>query len=90
MICASNSADGGAYLTSRRRVRAPQSLLKILPTSLPPAISDNDMMHDGSLDVGALLLAKLYRKVDLPKMIRIAPGHFHFSVFIRSSDLTNR
>ena len=43
--------------------------LKVLYTS---GYSENAMIHDGHLDPGVLLLAKLYRKVDRARMIRVA------------------
>lgn len=43
--------------------------LKILYTS---GYSESAMVHDGNLDVGVLMLAKPYRKIDLAKMIRAA------------------
>ncbi len=43
--------------------------LKVLYTS---GYTQDTMVHDGRLDVGVLLLAKPYRKIDLAKMIRAA------------------
>jgi CheY-like chemotaxis protein len=43
--------------------------LRVLYTS---GDGENDTVHQGSLDAGAPLLAKPYRKVELAKMIRIA------------------
>jgi hypothetical protein len=39
-------------------------------------LSRGSMMHDGSLDAGARLPAKPYRKIDPAKMIRIARPFF--------------
>jgi CheY-like chemotaxis protein len=46
-----------------------RSSLKVLYTS---GYSKSTMLLDGFLDVGALLLAKPYRRADLAKMIRTA------------------
>jgi hypothetical protein len=43
--------------------------LRVLYTS---GDGENDTVHQGSLDAGAPLLAKPYRKAELAKMIRIA------------------
>ena len=45
--------------------------LKVLFTS---GYTENAMVHHGRLDLGVLLLAKPYRKVDLARMLRIALG----------------
>jgi hypothetical protein len=48
------------------RKRAP---LRVLFTS---GYTENAIVHHGRLDLGVLLLAKPYRKLDLARMLRVA------------------
>jgi hypothetical protein len=58
--------NGRQLAVEMSRKRAP---LKVLFTS---GYTENAIVHHGRLDLGVLLLAKPYRKLDLARMLRVA------------------